>query len=89
MPDGNSPNGFKRGLGLFLFWISWLLWGLMLVAPFLIDAEASTIAVAATTLLVAAELSFAASLLLLGRPFYDAFKAKLRPLWRRVRGSNE
>jgi len=76
----------KRTVGLFLFWASWLLWGLMLLIPFLLDADATTITVTATALLVAAEVSFAVSLLLLGRPFYRAFKDKVKTLWGRIRG---
>jgi len=79
---------FKRSCGLFLFWSSWLLWGMVLIVPFVFDADATTITVTVTSLLVAAELSFAASLLFLGRPFYDAFKAKLKPLWQRISGNN-
>ena len=78
----------KRRVGLFLFWASWLLWGLMLIVPFVLDADATTITVAATSLLVAAEVSFAVSLLLLGRPFYQAFKVKVRLLWGKLTGKS-
>jgi len=78
----------KRTLGLLLFWSSWLLWGAMLIVPFMLDSDATTITLIVTSLLVAAEVSFAASLLLLGRPFYNAVKAQLKPLWQRVSGNN-
>jgi len=77
---------FKRMLGLFLFWLSWLLWVLLLVAPFVLDAEVATIAMVSTSLLVAAEISFAVSLLLLGRPFYQAIKQRLKCIWFKIIG---
>ena len=79
----------KQRFGLFLFWVSWLLWGVMLVIPFLFDTDATTITLTVTSLLVAAEASFAISLLLLGRPFYYAFKVKVKRVWHRVRGKFE
>ncbi|ATX79079.1 hypothetical protein Ga0123461_0653 [Mariprofundus aestuarium] len=78
----------KRSLGLLLFWSSWLLWGVVLIVPFMLDSDAATIAVIVTSLLVAAEVCFAASLLLLGRPFCHAVKAKLKPLWQRISDNN-
>jgi len=80
---------FKRSLGLFLFWGSWLLWAVLLLVPLLPDADAATVTVTVTALLVAAELSFAVSLLLLGKPFHHAFKAKIKVLWFRLRGERE
>ncbi|NWF36232.1 transporter suffix domain-containing protein [Mariprofundus sp. KV] len=79
----------KRSIGLFLFWASWLLWGLMLLVPFVMEADASRVAVTATALLVAAEISFAVSLLLLGRPFYQAFKERIKSLWVKLRGEEK
>jgi len=76
----------KRILGLFLFWLSWLLWALVLVAPFVLDADVETIAMLATAILVAAEISFIVSLLLLGRPFYQAIKQRLKLLWCNMTG---
>jgi len=77
---------FKRFLGLFLFWLSWLLWVLVLLMPFVLDAEVATITIVSTSLLVAAEISFAASLLLLGRPFYQAIKQRLKSIWCKLTG---
>ncbi len=77
---------FKRMLGLFLFWLSWLLWVLVLVAPFVLDADVETIAMLATAMLVAAEISFVAGLLLLGRPFYQAIKQRLKFIWLKIIG---
>jgi len=74
----------KRSFGLFLFWVSWLLWGVMLLVPLLLDADLTTMTVTATVLLVAAEVSFALSILLLGRPFYHAVKARVKALWGRI-----
>ncbi len=78
---------FKRVLGLCLFWLSWLLWAVMLIVPFVFDADAATITMIATTCLVIAEVSFIVSLLLLGKPFYQAFKARLKPYWYKLTGS--
>ncbi|OIO70758.1 MAG: hypothetical protein AUJ57_08140 [Zetaproteobacteria bacterium CG1_02_53_45] len=77
---------FKRQLGLCLFWASWLLWGVLPALPFVLDADGATTAMVATGLLVAAEVSFFGSLLLLGKPFYQLFKARLKPYWLTVTG---
>ncbi len=78
----------KRLFGLFLFWLSWALWALVLVVPFVLDADVETIAVVTTTVLVAAEVCFIVSLLLLGKPFYHAMKARVKALWFKFRGKN-
>ncbi|GAV20787.1 hypothetical protein MMIC_P1761 [Mariprofundus micogutta] len=70
---------FKRVLGLSLFWASWILWAAMLFVPFVLDTDAATITIVVTTCLVVAEVSFIVSLFLLGKPFYQAFKARLKP----------
>jgi len=80
---------FKRGLGYVLFGLSWLFWGLMFVVPFVVDASAATLATISTSLLITAEICFPLSILLLGRPFYDTFKARLKPIWQRIIGRNE
>ncbi len=77
----------KRRLGLLLFWLSWTLWLLVFVVPFVLDGDLETIAVVTTSLLVAAEICFALSLLLLGRPFYEAIKARVRSLWHQMRSN--
>ena len=79
---------YKHVLGLWLFWASWLLWGLMVIVPFALDADVATIAMLTTALLVAAEVSFFTSLLLLGKPFYQALKARLKLYWRKLTGSH-
>jgi len=71
----------KRMLGLLLFSLSWLLWGLVFLVPFLVDAELETQAVITTALIVTAEICFALSLLLLGKPFYVSIKVRLKSLW--------
>lgn len=76
-------KGFKRISGLFLFWVSWLFWGLMLIVPFILEADAATITMVTTMLLVLAEVSFFTGLFLLGKPFYQALKARLKPYWYR------
>jgi len=86
MQQDVSMHQLKRILGLFLFWLSWLLWALMLIVPFVWDAEVKAIAVLTTALLVVAEVSFLISMWLLGRPFYDAIKARVKGMWRRWRG---
>jgi len=78
----------KRVLGLFLFWLSWVLWALMFVVPFVIDGDVETIAVTTTSVLVVAEVCFIVSLLLLGKPFYHAMKARVKSLWFQFRGKN-
>ncbi len=83
---GDLMQKYKRLLGLCLFWASWLFWGLMLIVPFIFDAEAATITMVMAALLVVAEVSFFASLLLLGKPFYLALKARLKPFWLKLRG---
>lgn len=72
--------------GLFLFWLSWLLWISGLVAPFVLLSDVASIAAVSASLLVAAEISFALSLLLLGRPFYQAIKQRLKFIWFNVVG---
>jgi len=80
---------FKRILGLFLFWLSWLLWALVVIVPFTLDAEVATIAMISTSLLVAAEISFIVSLLLLGRPFYQAIKQRIKAAWHKITNSSK
>ena len=77
---------YKRLLGLCLFWVSCLFWGLMLMVPFVLDADAATITMVVTALLVMAEVSFFASLLLLGKPFYQALKVRMKPYWSKFTG---
>ena len=77
---------FKRGLGYTLFGLSWLFWGLMFVVPFAVDADAATLATISTSLLITAEIFFPLSILLLGRPFYEAFKARVKAAWQRRAG---
>lgn len=77
----NEVKKLKWLLGLFLFWLSWLLWLLVFIVPFVMDGDVETIAVATTSVLVAAEVCFIVSLLLLGKPFYHAMKARLKALW--------
>ncbi len=78
----------KRVLGLFLFWLSWILWTLMFVVPFVLDSDVETVAIVTTSVLVAAEVSFIVSLLLLGKPFYLAMKTRVKRLWLKFRGKN-
>ncbi len=90
--DGQSISllrKFKRILGLSLFWLSWLLWALVIVMPFVLDAEVATIAMISTSLLVAAEISFIVSLLLLGRPFYQSIKQRLKLAWHKMTSSGK
>jgi len=72
----------KRIIGLVLFWGSSLLWILGLSLPWMLDGDAITLAERVAMLLVVAEISFAVSLLLLGRPFYEAVKQRLILIWR-------
>jgi len=80
---------FKRILGLSLFWLSWLLWALVVIVPFVLNAEVVTIAIISTSLLVAAETSFIVSLLLLGRPFYQAIKQRIKAVWHKITNSSK
>jgi len=80
---------FKRILGLLLFWLSWMLWVVMFVVPFVLDAEVATLAMISTSLIVAAEISFFVSLLLLGRPFYQATKQRLKLARHKTRNSGQ
>lgn len=77
--DGLFTMGskMKRTVGLLLFWLSWLLWLVALALPFWLELD-SRAAVAVSAMLIAAEVSFAVSLLLLGRPFYQAMKARFK-----------
>jgi len=79
-------QGFKRLLGLSLFWASWMIWGLVLIVPFLFELDADNMAMLVAAMLASAEVCFVISLFFLGKPFYLAFKARLRPYWNRVRG---
>ena len=85
-----SPSqAFKRISGLFLFWLSWLLWVLVVIAPFVLDAEVTTISMVSGSLLVAAEISFIVSLLLLGRPFYQDLKQRFHIIWHNMVNSGK
>jgi len=77
----------KRVLGLVLFSLSWLLWGLVLLIPFVLEADLESLAVITTALIVTSEICFALSLFLLGKPFYIAMKMRLKSCWQR--GRNE
>jgi len=79
----------KRVLGLFLFALSWLLWGLVLLMPLMLDAKLETIAVRTTALIITSELCFALSLLLLGKPFYLAMKMRLKSCWQHWRNTKQ
>jgi len=77
----------KRIIGLILFWASSLLWVLGLSLPWVVvDADAISLAEWIAVLLVVSEISFAVSLLLLGRPFYQAVKQRLASIWRKMTG---
>ncbi len=76
----------KRLVGLALFYLSWLLWGLILLVPFMLDMDLDRLAVLTTSLIVAAEVCFALSMLLLGKAFYLAVKARLKSCWQYSRG---
>ncbi|MBN4073383.1 transporter suffix domain-containing protein [Mariprofundus ferrooxydans] len=79
----------KRMLGLCLFWLSWLLWGLVLLVPLVSDADLETIAVRTTALIVVSEVCFAVSIFLLGRPFYAAIKMRVKSVWRGWKESSD
>ncbi|MDQ6967689.1 MAG: transporter suffix domain-containing protein [Mariprofundaceae bacterium] len=76
----------KRRFGLFLFWFSWLLWGLVLFVPFVVDADLETIAMLTTLLIAISEGCFWLSLLLLGKSFYLAVKSRVLQFWRQCFG---
>jgi len=76
----------KRTLGLVLFWGSLLLWVFALSLPWLVDADAISLAAWVTVLLIVSEIMFAVSLYLLGRPFYEAVKQWFILFWRKITG---
>ncbi|MDQ6969505.1 MAG: transporter suffix domain-containing protein [Mariprofundus sp.] len=78
----------KRLLGLVLFYLSWLLWGVILIVPFML-VELDRLAVLTTSLIVAAEICFALSILLLGKAFYLAIKTRLKSYWQYCRGERK
>lgn len=67
---------WKYYLGINLFVFSWLTFGFAFVAPFL-PVSAAIAAVMAAALIIAGEVTFWASVALLGKPFMQFLKAKL------------
>lgn len=65
---------YYLGLGLFIF--SWLTFAVALLAPFMPVSKA-TAAALATAFIIAGEVTFWASIALLGKPFLQLLKAKL------------
>jgi len=78
----------KRGIGLILFWASSLLWLVALSLPWLLNMDAASMAGMIAALLVISEISFAMSLFLLGRPFYQTIKIRCISLWRKISGNS-
>lgn len=76
----------KRRLGLLLFTWSWIPWLLLPLLPFVSEMEAKEMAATSVMLIASAEISFALSLLLLGRDFYHAVKMRLAIMRNRMRG---
>lgn len=67
---------WKYYLGVTLFVFSWLTFGFAFVAPFL-PVSAAIAAVIAAAFIIAGEVTFWASVALLGKPFMQFLKAKL------------
>ncbi len=67
---------WKYYLGLFLFIFSWLIFFFALLAPFMPVSKA-TAAALATVFIITGEVTFWASVALLGKPFMQLLKARL------------
>lgn len=74
MPALEKDWKYYLGLGLFIF--SWLTFFVALLAPFMPVSKA-TAAALATAFIVAGEVTFWASVALLGKPFMQLLKTKL------------
>ena len=77
--DNVTPRlerGWRYYIGITLFVFSWLTFGLAFLTPFL-PVSATVAAVIATALIIAGEVTFWASVALLGKPFMQFLKAKL------------
>mgnify|MGYP000539259615 CR=1 FL=1 len=70
-------------LGMFLFILSWILFGGMFVMPWF-DLPAEIIASGVGGLFIGAEVTFWASVLLLGKPLVDAIRARCGQ-WLRIK----
>ena len=67
-------------IGYILLLLSCLIWGLIFIIPWF-DFSKSQIAVITTVLIIAGEILFYVSMIILGKSFFDKIKNKLK-FWR-------
>ncbi len=70
-------------IGYILLLLSCLIWGLIFIIPWF-DFSKSQIAVITTVLIIAGEIFFYVSMIILGKSFFDKIKNKLK-FWRTKR----
>jgi hypothetical protein len=70
-------------IGYILLLLSCLIWGLIFIIPWF-DFSKSQIAVITTVLIIAGEILFYVSMIILGKSFFDKIKNKLK-FWRTKR----
>lgn len=64
-------------IGYILLLLSCLMWGLIFIIPWL-DFSKSQIAVITTVLIIAGEILFYVSIIIIGKSFFDKIKNKLK-----------
>ena len=64
-------------IGYILLLLSCLMWGLIFITPWL-DFSKSQIAVITTVLIIAGEILFYVSIIIIGKSFFDKIKNKLK-----------
>jgi hypothetical protein len=73
-----APGSSKRKLGLLFLFLSFLLYGFVIVIPFLGFSGGLT-AVTITSLIISAELSFLVSIIILGRQLAKKYRSYINP----------
>jgi len=73
-------------IGYILLLLSCLLWGLIFIIPWL-DFSKSQIVVITTILIIAGEILFYISIILIGKSFFDKIKNRLK-FWKKKANNN-
>lgn len=72
----------KKRIGYIIFAFSCLVWGLIVVVPWLGFSKGKTAGII-TVLIVVGEITFYVSIFLIGKSFYDKIKNKLK-FWKKT-----
>lgn len=73
-----APGSSKRKLGLLFLFLSFLLYGFVIIIPFL-GLSAGVTAIIITSLIISAELSFLVSIIILGRQLAKKYRSYINP----------